>query len=89
VVDSFVVDLGRSIMLSKLSASVAECYEHAEECARSANIAGSPQLRDDFLYLERSWIKLAQSIAASERFAVFVAAEKDTKSAAATERAPA
>ena len=74
-------------MLSKLSASVAECYQHAEECARSAKIAGTPQLRDDFLYLERSWIKLAQSIEASERFAVFVQTEKDTKSANKTEHA--
>lgn len=66
-------------MLSKLSASVAECYEHAGECARSAGMAGTPQLRDEFLNLERSWIKLAQSIEASERYKAFVQAERNTR----------
>ena len=66
-------------MLSKLSASVAECYEHAEECARGAKTAGTAQLRDDFLYLERSWIKLAHSIEASERFNAFVQIDKNAK----------
>lgn len=66
-------------MLSKLNASVAECYDHAAECARCAKTAATPQLRDDFLYLERSWIKLAQGIEASERFNAFVQTAKDTE----------
>jgi hypothetical protein len=67
------------VMLSKLSASVAECYEHAGECARGAKTAATPQLREDFLYLERSWIKLAHSIEASQRFNAFAPAEEDAE----------
>jgi hypothetical protein len=66
-------------MLSKLSASVAECYQHAGECARRAKIAGSPRLQDEFLNLERSWLKLARSIEASERFNAFIQAEQNTE----------
>lgn len=54
-----------------LSASVTGCYEHAEECARRAKLAATIQLRDDYLNLERSWIKLARSTQAIERFPTF------------------
>lgn len=55
-------------MLSKLSTSVAECYQHAGECARLAKMATTPEQRGGCLDLERSWLKLARSIEASERF---------------------
>jgi hypothetical protein len=63
-------------MLSKLSMRVAECYEHAGECAQQAENADDSKLRDEFLNLERSWIKLARSIEGSERFALFVQASE-------------
>ena len=66
-------------MLRNEIASVAECYEHADECAQCAKTAATPQLRDDFLFLERSWIKLARSIEASERFTASVRAKKDNE----------
>jgi hypothetical protein len=56
---------------SNLSASVAGCYEHAEECARRAKFAATLQLRDDYLNLERGWIKLARSTQANERLPTF------------------
>jgi hypothetical protein len=65
-------------MLSKLSVRVAECYEHAGECAQHAKNTDDSKLRDEFLNLERSWIKLARSIESSERFALFVQANKKT-----------
>jgi hypothetical protein len=63
-------------MLSKLSVRVAECYEHAGECAQQAKNTDDFKLRDEFLNLERSWIKLARNIEGSERFALFVQASK-------------
>lgn len=63
-------------MLSKLSVRVAECYEHAVECAQQAKNTDDTKLRDEFLNLERSWIKLARSIEESESFALFVQANK-------------
>jgi hypothetical protein len=63
-------------MLSKLSVRVAECYEHAGECAQQAKSTDDSKLRDEFLNLERSWIKLARSIEGSERFALLIQANK-------------
>jgi hypothetical protein len=64
-------------MLSKLSVRVAECYEHAGECAQQAKNTDDSKLRVEFLNLERSWIKLARSIEGSERFALFAQATKN------------
>lgn len=58
----------KAIVFSNVSASVVDCYEHAEECARRAQFAATLQLRDDYLDLERSWIRFARTIEASERF---------------------
>jgi hypothetical protein len=66
-------------MLRNVSAEVAECHRHAEECAQRAKAAPTPQARDDFLFLERSWLKLAQSIEAGERLTAFTQSKKKPK----------
>ena len=48
-------------MLQNLSQQVRECYQHAEDCLRKAIAQADPQLRADFLELERRWLKLVRS----------------------------
>jgi hypothetical protein len=58
-------------MLLKVSAEIAECYRHAEDCARRAKYERDPVLRDDWLAMERRWISLARSYELSERIGRF------------------
>ena len=48
-------------MLNKLNEQIRDCLQHAEHCAREADIASSAELRDDYLMLERRWLSLAQT----------------------------
>jgi hypothetical protein len=54
-------------MLEKLSDQIRDCYAHAAECARKAAAQTDPQLKQDFLDMERRWITLAKSYELSER----------------------
>ena len=36
-----------------------ECRQHAERCAELARLASTPEARDQFLSLQRTWIRLA------------------------------
>ena len=54
-------------MLKNLSEEIRECYRHAENCARKATAQTDPQLKQDFLDLERSWLFLARSYDFTER----------------------
>ena len=47
-------------MLNKLREQIRECTRHAEDCARSAQIASDAKLRDDYLALEQHWLVLAR-----------------------------
>jgi hypothetical protein len=58
-------------VLSKLSAEITECHRHAEDCAREAAAQRDPKLREDFLTLERRWLKLAASYELAERIETF------------------
>jgi hypothetical protein len=48
-------------MLHNLSEEIRGCLRHAEECARKAREANKPRLREDFLEMERRWLRLAHS----------------------------
>ena len=36
-----------------------ECRQHAERCGELARLATTPEARDQFLSLQRTWIRLA------------------------------
>jgi hypothetical protein len=40
---------------------IEDCQAHAAHCARQANNAACPNIREDFLRLEQSWLQLARS----------------------------
>lgn len=58
-------------MLQGLSQEVRECYRHAEDCAEKARAAATPELRADFLHLEKAWLTLARSYEFSSRLSDF------------------
>jgi hypothetical protein len=58
-------------MLNKLSEQVRNCYQHAEDCARHAAEETDPQLKHDFLDLEKRWLLLARSFEFNERLSDF------------------
>jgi hypothetical protein len=60
-------------MLNNLSAQIRDCHEHAEDCARKAAAQSDLQLKQDFLDLERRWLKLARSFELGERLTDFQA----------------
>ena len=47
--------------VDRLSADIRECYQLAADCARRAKAEADPQLRQDFLDMERRWLFLARS----------------------------
>jgi hypothetical protein len=50
---------GRAV-LNKLRENIRECRQHAEDCARSAQAASGPELREDYHVLEQHWLVLAR-----------------------------
>jgi hypothetical protein len=58
-------------MLNNLSEQIRECLRHAEDCARLAAAQTCPQLKDDFLDMERRWMFLARSYEFTERVSDF------------------
>ena len=54
-------------MLNDLSEQIRECLLHAEGCARKAAEQTDPNLKQDFLELEASWLFLARSLKFNER----------------------
>jgi hypothetical protein len=58
-------------MLETLSQDVRDCYRHAEDCAEKARDAATPQLRSDFLRLEKAWLMLARSYEFTGRLSAF------------------
>src|SRR6516162_696460 len=54
-------------MLNNLSEQIRDCYRHAQDCARKAAEHADPNLKQDFLELEESWLFLARSFKFNER----------------------
>ena len=48
-------------MLYNLSEEIRGCLRYAEECARKAKETNKPKLCEDFLEMERRWLRLAHS----------------------------
>jgi hypothetical protein len=48
-------------MLQTLSIDINECYLHAEQCRRWAEMAPTPTAKVDFLDMERRWLSLAHN----------------------------
>ena len=44
------------------------CREHARRCAELAALVATPEEREHFLSLERTWIKLAAELESAEAF---------------------
>lgn len=44
-----------------------ECREHAKCCLKQAAAAASPVVRENFLKLAQSWMRLARELEATER----------------------
>jgi hypothetical protein len=63
-------------MLNNLSEQIRECLRHAEDCARQAAAQTCPNLREDFLDMERRWLLLARSYEFTERLTDFSAEAK-------------
>ena len=49
------------MMLDKLSEEIRGCLRYAEGCARKAKETNKPKLREEFLEMERRWLRLAHS----------------------------
>ncbi len=63
-------------MLDCISEHIRDCYRHAEDCARRAETERDPELRKDFLDLERRWLLLARSYEFAERLGRFDPAKR-------------
>ena len=48
-------------MLDNLSEEIRGCLRYAEGCARKAKETNKPKLREEFLEMERRWLRLAHS----------------------------
>jgi hypothetical protein len=44
------------------------CREHARRCAELATLVATPEEREHFLSLERTWIRLAAELESAEAF---------------------
>ena len=60
-----------SRMLENLSQQIQDCHRHAERARRNAGAARSATERDDFLEIERSWLRLARSYEVTAQAATF------------------
>ena len=58
---------GTALCERTLSDGALDCYQHADHCARQAELQRDPKLREDFRYLEQGWLKLARSLEFAER----------------------
>jgi hypothetical protein len=63
-------------MLKHLGEQIRDCYRHAEDCAQKAAAHTEPELKRDFLDLERGWLLLAHSCEFSRRLNGFSAKAK-------------
>ena len=54
-------------MLIQLDYQIRQVYAQAERCAERAQGAGTPQEREDWLFVEQRWLVLARSLEFSRR----------------------
>ena len=56
-----------------------ECRLHAEHCEVKARLQSDPQLRQDFLEMQRRWLSLSRSYEFLERLELLSAVEAKIK----------
>jgi hypothetical protein len=61
----------------ELSEEIRGCLRHAEECARKAEQTSRPSLRENFLEMERRWLRLAHSYQFAKKLKNFRKAVSD------------
>ena len=66
-------------MFTNLNEQASECRRHAVSCASNAAIQSDPQLRQDFVQMERRWLGLASSYEFLERLDLLSAVDTQTK----------
>jgi len=76
-------------MLQTLSEDARDCYRRAEDCAEKAKGAATPELRSDFLRLERAWLMLAHSYEFTSRISAFHTEPQASRDDAAERTLPA
>ncbi len=58
-------------MLQQLSAEIAECYRHAEDCRRKAEETRVSTAKEELLEMEQRWLFLARNYELTERLTDF------------------
>ena len=66
-------------MSVNFSSEAGECRLYAEHCADRARLQSDPQLRQDFLEMQRRWLALARSYEFAERLEFLSAVETRNK----------
>ena len=56
-----------------------ECRQHALNCVHLAKGASTPELRDHFAKLARTWIKLAEELEQAEALLAVIEQDDSTK----------
>ena len=64
-------------MFANLSEQAVECRLYAELCADKAQLQSDPQLRIDYLEMQRRWLGLARSYEFSEQLEFLSAIERN------------
>ena len=71
---------GKSVaMEAKMPGDPKECRQHALNCVHLAKGASTPEQRDHFAKLARTWIKLAEELEQSEAFLAAIEDDEPTK----------
>ena len=68
-------------MFVTLSSEARECRLYAEHCADRAQLQSDPQLRKDYLEMQRRWLALARSYEFAEQLEFLSAVEARNKEA--------
>jgi hypothetical protein len=69
-------------MFVNLSEQAGECRLYAEHCADKAQLQSVPQLRKDFLEMQRRWLSLVRSYEFSEWLEFLSAIERNKEAPA-------
>ena len=72
---------GEGGMFVTLSSEARECRLYAEHCADRAQLQSDPQLRKDYLEMQRRWLALARSYEFAEQLEFLSAVEARNKEA--------
>jgi hypothetical protein len=75
----FCDEKGVVAMEAKMPGDPKECRQHARNCMHLAKGASTPELRDHFAKLSRTWLKLAEELEQTEVFLAVIDDDDPTK----------